>query len=247
MSNTNMFSQAFVGSGKKVDSGLRNYMLSVYNLMCAGLCVTALSSFACMNIPLFQSIFFVLSPNGSIIHSTGIGMLAFFAPFFIGMTLSIGIMNLNIATAHSLFFAYAALTGVSLTPMLSMYTAASVAKTFLIAASAFGGMSIYGNTTRANLNSWGPFLFAGLFAVIIASIMNMFIGSSASDLALSAIMVVLFLGFTAYDTHRIKEIYFYTGGGEMGQRFAVMGAFSLYLDFINLFVHLLRFMGNRRD
>ncbi|NDB82695.1 MAG: Bax inhibitor-1/YccA family protein [Alphaproteobacteria bacterium] len=247
MSNTNMFSQSFSGAGNKVDSGLRNFMISVYNLMSAGLSVTAISSFACLNIPFIQVLFFDIAPNGMVYNMTSLGWIAFLAPFFVGMYLSAGIGSLNIASAQVLFFVYASLTGIGLAPMVSLYTSASVAKAFLVTAALFGTMSIYGQTTKANLASWGTLLYSGLIAIICASLFNLFIGSPVTDYVLSVLSIVVFLGLTSYHNQKLKDIYYYSGRGDLGQKYAVLGAFTLYLDFINLFVHILRLMGSRKE
>ncbi len=143
------------------------------------------------------------------------------------------------------FWVYAALVGLSLSSVLLIYTGQSVVQTFFITAASFGALSLYGYSTKRDLSAMGSFLVMGLFGLIIASIVNIFLGSSALQFAISVIGVLIFAGLTAYDTQRIKEMYYEADGAEVTGRKAIMGALTLYLDFINLFMFLLQFMGNR--
>ncbi len=247
MSNTNMFSQTFAGSGQKLDSGLRNFMLSVYNLMCAGLVVTAIASYACLNVPAVTSVFFNVAPNGMLYGVSPLGYMAFIGPILFSMTLSFGIQSMSAASARMVFFALTATQGVGLSAILFAYTDASIAKAFLASASCFGIMSIYGHTTKHDITSWGGFLMVGLIGIMISSIINIFLGSAAVDFALSALAILVFMGLTAYDTFTLKQLYFRSGGGAYGQKIAIIGALQLYLNFINLFVYLLKFFGRRKD
>jgi FtsH-binding integral membrane protein len=158
-------------------------------------------------------------------------------------TLSGAINRMNEATATLLFIAYSALNGVTLSVIALVYTRSSIASTFVITAGMFGAMSIYGYMTRRDLTSWGSFLFMGLIGVVIASVVNIFVASSAVSWIISGIGVIVFTGLTAYDTWKIKEM---AAQGTEGRKPAILGALTLYLDFINLFLMLLRFTGNRR-
>ncbi|MDX2050407.1 MAG: Bax inhibitor-1/YccA family protein [Rickettsiaceae bacterium] len=237
----------FESSRKTFDSGLREYMLQIYNYMCAALAISAVCAYSCAKIPLFTSIFYNVAPNGMIIGLSGLGLLAVFSPIAISLYFFFQIGRMNIETAQTLFWAYAACTGVSLSSLGFIYTDASIAKTFLITASTFGAMSIYGYSTKKDLTSMGSFMMMGLIGVVIASLFNLFMQSTALDFALSIVGICIFLGLTAYDTQKLKEFYYRSGGGEYGQKMAIVGAFTLYLDFINLFVYLIRFLGVRKS
>jgi FtsH-binding integral membrane protein len=163
------------------------------------------------------------------------------------MVLSFGINRLSTGAAQALFWAFATVMGLSMASIFFVYTGPSIALTFFATAAAFAGLSLWGYTTKKDLSGFGTFLVMGVFGLIIAMAINMFLRSSAMDLAISAIGVLLFAGLTAYDTQKIKSMYFMVqGGGELLAKSAVMGALTLYLDFINLFLFLLRFMGDRR-
>jgi uncharacterized protein len=241
-----MFTNTFAESRKGFDSGLRQYMLKIYNLMAAALAISGAMAYAFATIPALTSLVFQINPNGTIGY-TGLGYVAVFAPIGIALYFFWGNARMNIQTAQTLFWVYAALTGISLASLGFIYTGASIAKTFFITASMFGGMSIYGYTTNKDLTSMGSLLFIGLIAIILASIVNIFMQSPAVEFAVSIIGIIIFLGLTAYDTQRLKEIYYSAGGGEYAQKMAIVGAFTLYLDFINLFIYLLRFLGVRKE
>ncbi|MDX1923892.1 MAG: Bax inhibitor-1/YccA family protein [Rickettsiaceae bacterium] len=244
---TNMFSTTYETSRRNIDSGLRNYMLKIYNLMCLGLAMTAVASYACLAVPFLKSIFFEVAPNGMTMGLSGMGTLASFAPILFVLYLSMGINRMSTESAQFTFFLYAVINGIGLAPIGLMYTGASIAKAFFITASVFGAMSIYGHTTKKDLTSMGSFLMIGLIGCLIASIVNIFTQSSAADFAISYLLVAIFTGLIAYDTQKLKEIYYQAGGGEYGQKMAVLGALTLYLDFINLFLNILRILSSRRD
>jgi hypothetical protein len=168
------------------------------------------------------------------------------APLALVFVLSFGINRLQPATALTLFFVYAGLLGLSLASIFLVYTGASITRVFFISAAAFGALSLYGYTTQRDLTGIGSFMFMGLIGIIIASLVNIFLKSTGLDWAISIIGVVVFAGLTAYDTQSIKEMYSPMDDGTVGGRKAVMGALRLYLDFINLFLMLLRLMGDRR-
>jgi FtsH-binding integral membrane protein len=162
------------------------------------------------------------------------------------LLLSFGINRMSTGTAQAVFWLYAAVMGVSLAPILMLYTGASVAKVFFITAATFGGMSLWGYTTRRDLSGIGSFLIMGLFGLIIAMVVNIFLASPAVDFAISIIGVLVFTGLTAFDTQKIKEMYYVGDDGTVAGRKAIMGALALYLDFINLFLFLIRILGDRR-
>lgn len=243
---SNMFETTFSGSRRSFDSGLRSYMLRIYNHMAVALAISGAMAYAFMSFPALTSLIFQISPNGGIGY-TGLGYIVAFAPIGIALYFFMGMGRMSIQTAQTLFWVYAALTGVSLSTLGFIYTGASIAKTFFLTASLFGSMSIYGYTTNRDLTSMGSFLVIGLFGIIIASIVNMFMMSPAVDFAVSILGILIFLGLTAYDTQRLKEIYYSAGGGEFAQKMSIVGAFTLYLDFINLFLYLIRFVGVRKD
>ena len=157
-----------------------------------------------------------------------------------------GIGRMRVQTAMTLFWVYAAAMGLSLSHLGLVYTGQSLAKTFFISSSVFGAMSIYGYTTKRDLTSMGSFLVMGLIGLIVVSLVNLFLRSPAIEYATSFLGVAIFMGLTAWDTQKLKAMYYQTGGGEIGQKMAIVGAFTLYLDFINLFLYLLRFFGDRR-
>jgi hypothetical protein len=161
------------------------------------------------------------------------------------MVLSFGINRLSTGTAQMLFWAFAAVMGVSLSSIFFVFTQQSIATTFFATAAAFASLSLWGYTTKKDLSGWGTFLIMGVFGLIIAMVINMFVGSTAMQMGISFIGVLLFAGLTAYDTQRIKSLYFQVAGSDMMGKTAIMGALSLYLDFVNMFTFLLQFMGSR--
>ena len=222
-------------SSAQIDEGLRRYMLSVYNYMAAGLILTGLVSYSVANTPaLFNLIF-----------GSPLAYVVMFAPLIFIWIYSSRLHSMSLSGAQIGFWAFAAAMGLSLASIFVIYTGASIARVFFITATTFGAMSLYGYTTKKSLHGWGSFLFMGLIGIIIASIVNIFIESSALHFAISIIGVLVFVGLTAYDTQRIKEVY-YAGDdtATMGKK-AIFGALRLYLDFINLFIMLLHLFGNR--
>ncbi|MCD6035770.1 MAG: hypothetical protein K0R63_1511 [Rickettsiales bacterium] len=219
-----------------VDEGLRAHMLRVYNYMAAALALTGAVAGGVASSPQLLATIF----------GTPLQWIVMLAPLGLVMFLSFRVHKMSFAAVQGTFWAFAAVMGLSLASIFIIYTGASIAKTFFITASVFGAMSLYGYTTKKDLSGMGSFLIMGLFGIIIASLVNIFLKSSGLDFAISILGVLIFVGLTAYDTQKIKQTYFMVGGGEMAGKAAVMGALSLYMDFINLFIHLLRFMGNRR-
>ncbi len=223
------------------DAGLRSYMLSVYNYMASGVLLTGIVAM------LFarggaDSMAAQLFMQGGLLR-----FLVMLAPLGVVMWLSFGINRISQGTAKALFWAYAVLMGLSLSTILLVYTGGSVAQAFFAAAASFAALSLYGYTTKKSLSGFGTFLIMGVFGLMIAMLINMFVHSSAMNLLISAVGVLLFAGLTAYDTQRIKSGYFAVRGTEYAGKSAVMGALTLYLDFINLFLFLLRFMGSQRN
>ncbi|MFA6154778.1 MAG: Bax inhibitor-1/YccA family protein [Mesorhizobium sp.] len=219
----------------EIDPGLRRYMLQVYNFMGAGLLVSGIVAALAVGTGFYQRI-----------AATPLIWVVLLAPLAAVLFLSFRIERMSIAAAQLAFWIYAALMGLSLAGILLVYTGTSMVQTFLIAAVTFGAMSLYGYTTGRDISRFGAFLFMGLFGIILASLVNLFIGSSALQFAVSAVGVLLFTGLSAYDTQRIKDVYFAGDPDDTSSRKALIGALTLYLDFINLFVMLLRFTGDRR-
>jgi FtsH-binding integral membrane protein len=221
-------------SRAQVDEGLRQYMLRVYNYMTAGLALTGAVAYAVANTPVFDLIF-----------DTSLYYVVMFAPLVFVFIYSSRIHRMSVSGAQLGFWAFAAVMGLSLSAIFVIYTGTSIARVFFITASVFGGMSLYGYTTKKSLSGWGSFLFMGLIGVIIASIVNIFLQSPALYFAVSIIGVLVFVGLTAYDTQRIKETYYLSRSADETSKNAIMGALRLYLDFINLFIMLLHLFGGR--
>ncbi len=240
------YTKSFVKDKGGFDEGLRNYMLKIYNFMAMGLVVTGIFAFLTLNFPPLAGLMFNIGPNGEFISTSGLGMLISFAPLGIAIYFFMGLGRMSVNTAQTLFWVYAAVMGMSLSYLGLVYTGQSLARTFFICASVFGAMSIYGYTTKTDLTSMGSFLIMGLIGIIVVSLVNIFLRSPAIDFATSFIGIAIFMGLTAWDTQKLKTIYYNSGGGEMGQKMAVLGAFTLYLDFINLFLYMLRFFGDRK-
>jgi FtsH-binding integral membrane protein len=222
-------------------------MLQVYNYMGAALALTGIIAMLTASSPALMSMLYVMKGN----HIAGLsplGWIVSLAPLGLAIAFGAGINRMSTQTAQMLFWAYAALLGLSLSSIFARYTGESIARVFFITASLFGAMSLYGYTTKKDLTNFGSFLMMGLFGIIIASVINIFLKSSGIQFAVSILSVLIFTGLTAYDTQRLKEMYYQvSGSGELMSKVAIMGALSLYMDFINLFVQLLQFYGNRRD
>lgn len=237
---------ANVSSGVYIDEGLRRYMMRVYGYMAGGLCITALAAFLIMSNPALAGLFFTLSPSGGIVGMSALGWIALFSPFIMVFAFNWVISRGSLRQVQGTFWAFAAVMGIALTPTVLAYTGASVTRIFLITAAMFGGMSLYGYTTRKDLTSMGSFLIMGVWGIIIAMLVNMFLKSPGLYYALSVLSVVAFTGLTAYDTQVIRRIYAEQDGADTAARKAVAGALSLYMDFINIFIALLNLFGDRR-
>jgi len=234
-------------STTRVDAGLREYMLSVYNYMAMALVLTGVSAYATTNIDFLSSLMFNFSEYGHVTGTTGFGMLVMLSPIGVAWYFFSGAARMDVEKSKLMLWIYAGLTGMSLASLGFVYTGTSLARTFFITASVFGAMSLYGYSTKRDLTSMGSFLVMGLIGVLLASLVNMFMQSPAVYFATSILGTLIFTGLIAWDAQKIKGVYFMVGGGEMGRRMAVVGAFTLYLDFINLFLFLIRFLGVRRD
>ncbi|HMK88559.1 MAG TPA: Bax inhibitor-1/YccA family protein [Methylocystis sp.] len=231
-----------------VDQGLRDYMLGVYNYMTLGLGVTGLVAYGAYLAAVTRTpMGLELTSFGQLILVSPLRWVIALAPlgfvFFLGARAD----RVSASTARTLFLVFAGLIGLSLTSILVVYTHGSIARVFFITAAAFGGLSLYGYTTRRELSAFGSFLIMGLVGLIIAGLVNLFLQSSALQLALSVISVLIFSGLTAWDTQAIKDQYLESDGYELAQKKSVFGALSLYLDFINMFLALLRLFGDRNN
>jgi FtsH-binding integral membrane protein len=218
------------------DAALRAHMVRVYNHMTAGLVVTGIIAYMVASSPAIMMAIF----------GSPLRILVMLAPLAFVMVMSFGIQRLSLAALTATFYGFSVAMGLSLSTIFLVYTHGSIAQVFFISASMFLAMSLYGYTTKADLTNWGSFLMMGLFGIIIASLVNIFVHSPGMSFAISVIGVLIFTGLTAYDTQKIKENYAESWGAESNGKLALMGALSLYLDFINLFMMLLRLMGNRR-
>lgn len=219
-----------------VDEALRAYMLRVYNIMASGLLLSGIVAVA-----------LALSPTAmSVIFGSGLGIVAMLLPLGILMAMSFGINRMRARTVEILYWVFVASFGLSLSTVFVVYQLGSVAEVFFITAGTFGAMSLYGYTTGRDLTRFGSFLFMGLIGIIIAMVVNLFVQSGAFSFLISVLGVLIFTGLTAYDTQRIKSQFYASEPGEMMTKRAVMSAVQLYLDFINLFMFLLQFMGTRR-
>ena len=234
------------------DEGLRAYMLKVYNYMASGVLLTGVFSILFFNLSGGYNIQFSsagisgLSSIGYAIYASPLKWVVMLAPLGIVFYMSFGINKMSAAKAQTVFWVFAALMGISLSSIFLMYTGGSIARVFFITSGTFGAMSIYGYTTKRDLTKLGSFLMMGLIGIIIASIVNLFLKSGPMYFIISILGVLIFVGLTAYDTQKIKNMYSASDTGELMGKKAVMGALTLYLDFINLFIMLLRLFGQRR-
>lgn len=219
----------------EVDAGLRAYMLKVYNYMASGVVLTGIVAM-------------LVSQNQELMMSLFTGITRWFimlAPFAFVIAMNFGAHKMKSSTLQAIFWAFSATMGLSLSWILVIYTGESIARTFFITAATFGALSLYGYTTKKSLSGLGTFLFMGVIGILIAMVVNMFLQSPMMQYVISVIGVLVFAGLTAYDTQRIKESYYMMATGEAVAKGAIMGAVNLYLDFVNLFMFLLHFLGNR--
>ena len=241
-----------VASAAVLDAGLRAYMLRVFNWMASGLLLTGIVAYGIAHTDAINYFYpQVQSAQGFLVHRpSGLAYIAMLAPLAFVMVLSFGVNKLSRTAAQTLFWVFAATMGASLTNIFLVYTQTSVVTVFFICAGTFAAMSAWGYTTKTDLTKFGSFLIMGLFGIILASVVNIFVGSSAIQFAVSIIGVLVFTGLTAYDTQRIKTDYIQYGYGydsELAGKRSVYDALALYLNFINLFMMMLQIMGNRNS
>ena len=229
-----------------VDQGLRAYMIRVYNYMAVGVALTGVVAWLTFNAAVTETAGrLALTPFGHAIYSGPATIVLFLGTLGLVFLISWRIDRLQPSTAFTLFMVYAGLLGLMLSSIFLVYTSQSIVQTFFVTASAFGALSLFGYTTKRDLTAMGSFLIMGVFGILIAMVVNIFLQSSALQFAISAIGVLVFSGLTAYDTQKIKEMYYEGDDTLVAGRKAIMGALTLYLDFINLFTFLLQFLGNR--
>ncbi|SEM68461.1 hypothetical protein SAMN04488003_103115 [Loktanella fryxellensis] len=241
--------------GAAIDEGLRAHMNKVYGIMSIGMLITAaaawaISGLAISDVPTAAQIGAdrYLTDLGVAIYASPLKWLIMFAPLIVVFAFSATINRMSVATATTVFYAFAALMGLSLSSIFLIYTGMSIIQVFLTTAVAFAGLSLYGYTTKRDISGWGAFLMMGVIGLIVASIVNIFLGSGVVQLAIAVIGVLIFAGLTAYDTQKIKTDYIAhaaQGDAEWLGKSAIMGALNLYLDFINMFMFMLQIFGNR--
>ncbi|TAH32341.1 MAG: Bax inhibitor-1/YccA family protein [Alphaproteobacteria bacterium] len=219
-----------------IDAGLRGFMIRVYNYMMGALALTGIIAYYVGNNQLMVE-------N---MAASGFMWVILLAPIGLVLFLSFRLHAISLATAQFVFWLFAGLIGLSLAPIFQVFTQESIARTFFITAGTFGGMSLLGYTTKRDLTSMGSFLIMGVWGLILASLVNIFVGSTALGFAISVLGVLIFTGLTAYDTQKIKESYFADDSADFSGKKAIIGALNLYMDFINIFIQLLRLMGDRR-
>ncbi|MEM9733107.1 MAG: Bax inhibitor-1/YccA family protein [Pseudomonadota bacterium] len=228
------------GTRAEIDEGLRSYMLGIYNYMATALAVTGIAALGVAN---------MASNNPALanaLYNSPLKWVIMLAPLAFVLVISFGINKLSKGAATGVFYAFAAVMGVSISWIFMVYTSASIVQTFFVTAASFGALSLYGYTTKRSLSGMGSFLMMGLFGLIIASLVNIFMQSSAMAFAINVIGILIFAGLTAYDTQRLKHMYDAVAhSSEMVAKSSIMGALNLYLNFVNMFMFLLSFLGNR--
>ena len=232
-----------------IDEGLRSYMLKVYNYMSSGVFLTGVISLLLFKLSVVTSsdgTITGLTSIGNALYNSALMWVVMLAPLGVVVYMSFGIAKMSSSKAQTTFWIFAALMGASLSSIFLVYTGASITRVFFITAGTFAAMSIYGYTTKRDLTKLGSFLMMGLIGIIIASVVNIFMKSTMMYFVISILGVLIFVGLTAYDTQKIKNMYLVSDSGEIMGKKAVMGALTLYLDFINLFIMLLRLFGQRR-
>jgi hypothetical protein len=228
------------------DEGLRKHMLSIYNYMTSGVLLTGIVALLFVNSPLFGMAFqTVVTPAGTGVQPTGLGWLITLSPLAVMLFWWFGASRASTGALQIAFWTFAVTFGLSLSTLFVTYTNGSIATAFFASAAAFAGLSLWGYTTKKDISGWGSFLIMGVIGLIVAGVLNIFLQSGTLALVASILGVLIFAGLTAYDTQRLKNEYSYVRGTEMAGRAVIYGALSLYLDFINLFLYLLRFLGNR--
>jgi len=241
----NRYAQSGVAAraGAAVDEGLRSYMLGVYNYMAGGVALTGIVAYLTYTMAVQDG---ALTAFGQTLYASPLKWVVMLAPLGFVFFLGFRIQQMSIGAAQMAFWAFAAVMGLSLSSIFLVFTGASIAQVFFISAASFGALSLWGYTTKRDISGWGSFLFMGVVGIVIAAVVNLFLQSPAMQFAISVIGVLVFAGLTAYDTQRIKDGYLMVRhDAAMVAKSAVMGALSLYLDFINLFMMLLNLLGNR--
>jgi FtsH-binding integral membrane protein len=228
------------------DVGLRAHMVRVYNYMASGLALSGIVAFALFNFSELAGLFFQVQA-GRVVGLNVLGWVAIFAPLGLLLLVSFRAASMSVGAVQAVYWAVTALMGVSLSLLLFRYTGASVARTFFVTAAAFGGLSLYGYTTKTDLSAFGKFLFMGLIGIILAGLVNMIWPSGTMTFIISVAGVLIFSGLIAYDTQKIKEQYSEAYGSDVADKMAIFGALSLYLDFVNLFQFLMSFLGQERE
>jgi uncharacterized protein len=246
--NVAAFPGARAGQSVAVDAGLRAHMIRVYNYMATAVGLTGVVAWFTFNAAVVtnEAGRLALTPFGQTIYGGFTPVILMLATLGLVFFISFRIDRLQYTTALGLFMLYAGLLGVALSSIFLQYTGVSITRVFFISAASFGALSLYGYTTKRDLSPFGAFLIMGLIGIVIASLVNIFLASSALSFAISVIGVLVFAGLTAWDTQKIKEMYNVYDDGTVAGRKAVMGALTLYLDFINLFLMMLRLFGDRR-
>lgn len=240
------FGRAASVPGVTFDAGLRQYMLGIYNNMAIGVAITGLIAWFAGNTPALLSLLVTMNEAGRPAGMTGLGWIVTFAPLAFAF-LFMGAGRMSAATLRTMFFAYSAVMGLSLFGIVLAYTSESLARTFFITAGTFSAVSLWGYTTKRDLTGMGHFMIMGLFGLIIASIVGIFMESSALQFAISVLGVLIFTGLTAWDTQRAKEMYAANAGIEANNKLAILSALSLYMNFVNMFLFLLRFFGQQNN
>ncbi|MEM7193052.1 MAG: Bax inhibitor-1/YccA family protein, partial [Pseudomonadota bacterium] len=218
-----------------IDEGLRAYMLRVYNYMASGVAITGVVAYVVYSMSVVtgaDGTITGLTSFGQTMYASGFKWIVIFAPLAMVFFLSFRIQSMSVGSAQAMFWLFSALMGASISSIFLVYAGESIARVFFITAAAFGALSLRGYTTKKDISGWGSFLFMGLIGIIIAALVNLFIGSSALQFAISVIGVLVFAGLTAYDTQHIKEMYSVQDDGTVAGKKAIMGALRLYLDFI---------------
>lgn len=255
--NWNQGARSVPAAGSRVDvtidQGLRTYMLKVYNLMAAGLAITGVAAYVLfsmatttdpsLSVGTLNGV--MLTSLGATVYTSPLKWVLMFAPLAMVFFLSFRVDKMSVPAAQATFWAYAAMVGLSLSTIFLIYTQESIVQVFFITAASFGALSLWGYTTKKDISGWGSFLFMGVIGILIASVVNIFLGSDALGFAISVIGVLVFAGLTAYDTQQIKEMYYEGDGSVVMGRKAIMGALRLYLDFLNMFMFMLQLFGNR--
>jgi uncharacterized protein len=230
-------------AGAAVDEGLRSYMLGVYNYMASGVLLTGVVAYLTFMMAVQNG---QLTSFGTMLYTSPLKWVVMLAPLGFVFFLGFRMQQMSVGAAQTAFWLFAAVMGVSLSSIFLVFTGQSITQIFFVTAATFGALSLWGYTTKRDISGWGSFLFMGVVGIVIAALVNLFLQSSALQFAISVIGVLVFAGLTAYDTQRIKDGYLMVrGNAELAAKSAIMGALSLYLDFINMFVMLLNLFGNR--